>query len=520
MSADQEIPEIIKQLLHAEAYPHPVTEPVRLEQTHISYLLLTGKWAYKIKKPLDLGFLNFSSLEKRKYFCEEELKRNRHFAPELYREVLPIVCNQNGNFKLGRQGQVAVEYTLKMQEFPQDSLFRAMFDANTLELHHLQDLGRRLASWHLAASTSAEIQAYGSVEATREVVEDNFSATKKYIGSVQTSEQFEQTRDFQLKFLDEQSERFRKRQSAGWIRECHGDLHLNNVCWFPDKALLFDCIEFNQEFRCIDVIYDAAFMVMDLEFRNRRDLAFGFFNAWIEHSGDYEGAAMLAFYASLRASVRAKVKSFLLNDPHLPPEKKASLQEQTARFYQLAWEYSRPKPVICWVVSGFSGSGKSTVASWLAQQIGAVHLRSDALRKQMSGIALDQRGDDLLYSQQNTERTYARMLELLDDLSSQGLSVVLDATFGKQEFRGKLRNWSAQRKITLKFVQCTAPESVLIQRLRKREHDISDATEYLLPFQQKSFEPVTSSEELSLICLDTTTDWKKNLTTVLKQIER
>ena len=276
MSADQEIPEIIKQLLHAEAYPHPVTEPVRLEQTHISYLLLTGKWAYKIKKPLDLGFLNFSSLEKRKYFCEEELKRNRHFAPELYREVLPI-CNQNGKFKLGRQGQAAVEYTLKMQEFPQESLFRAMFEANTLELHHLQDLGRRLANWHLAASTSAEIQAYGSVEATREVVEDNFSATKKYIGSVQTSEQFEQTRDFQLKFLDEQSERFRKRQSAGWIRECHGDLHLNNVCWFPDKALLFDCIEFNQEFRCIDVIYDAAFMAMDLEFRNRRDLAFGFF---------------------------------------------------------------------------------------------------------------------------------------------------------------------------------------------------------------------------------------------------
>ena len=141
---------------------------------------------------------------------------------------------------------------------------------------------------------------------------------------------------------------------------------------------------------------------------------------------------MLAFYARLRASVRAKVKSFLLNDPHLPLVERESLREQTARFYQLAWEYSRPKPVICWVVSGFSGSGKSTVVSWLAQQTGAVHLRSDALRKQMSGIALDQRGDDLLYSQQNTERTYDRMLELLDDLSAQGLSVVLDATFGKQ----------------------------------------------------------------------------------------
>ena len=386
-----------------------------------------------------------------------------------------------------------------------------MFDAKTLELHHLQDLGRRLASWHLAASTNAEIQAYGSVESTRKVIEDNFSATKKFIGSVQTSEQFEQTRDFQLKFLHEQSECFHKRQATAWIRECHGDLHLNNVCWFPDKALLFDCIEFNQEYRCIDVIYDAAFMVMDLEFRNRRDLAFGFFNAWIEHSGDYEGAAMLAFYASLRASVRAKVKSFLLNDPHLPLVERESLREQTARFYQLAWEYSRPKPVICWVVSGFSGSGKSTVVSWLAQQTGAVHLRSDALRKQMSGIALDQRGYDLLYSQQNTERTYDRMLELLDDLSAQGLSVVLDATFGKQEFQRKLSNWSAKRNVALKFVQCTAPESVLIQRLRKREHDISDATEDIIPFQQRSFEPVTTAEQLSLISLATTTDWKKAL---------
>jgi aminoglycoside phosphotransferase family enzyme len=184
-----------------------------------------------------------------------------------------------------------------MPEFLQDTLFRPMLVAKTLELHHLRDLGRRLASWHLDASTSAEIQAYGSLEATREVVEDNFSATKKIIGSVQTSEQFKQTRNFQLKFLDEQAERFRKRQSEGWIRECHCDLHLNNFCWFSDKALLFDCIEFNQEFRCIDVIYHAAFMLMDLELRNRRDLAFSLFNAWVEHSGDYEDDAMLAFYA-------------------------------------------------------------------------------------------------------------------------------------------------------------------------------------------------------------------------------
>jgi aminoglycoside phosphotransferase family enzyme len=153
---------------------------------------------------------------------------------------------------------------------------------------------------------------------------------------VQTSEQVEKTRNFQLKFLNEQAKRFRKRQSEGWKRECHRDLHLNNVCWFLDKALLFDCIEFNQEFRCIDVIYDVAFMVMDLELRNRRYLTFSFFNAWVEHSGDYEGASMLAFYAGLRASVRAKVKSFLLNDAHLPQEKKKSLQEQTARFYQIA----------------------------------------------------------------------------------------------------------------------------------------------------------------------------------------
>ncbi|MBC8257470.1 MAG: AAA family ATPase, partial [SAR324 cluster bacterium] len=509
MSVHAEIPEIVRDLLRAESYPHAVELPVRLQQTHISYLLLTGKWAYKIKKPLNLGFLDFSSLEKRKHFCEEELKLNRHFAPELYRAVLPISKSSTGHYRLGQSGTKIVEYALQMQEFPQDSLFRAMFESKTLELQHLQDLGKRLAKWHLDAATSDEIADFGSVKATRAVVEDNFKATAKYIGSVQAREQFEQTRSFQLNFLRDQAQRFSQRQSNNWIRECHGDLHLNNVCWFPDKALLFDCIEFNREFRCIDVIYDTAFMVMDLEYRNRRDLAFGFFNTWVENTGDYEGAAMLNFYAGLRAYVRAKVKSFLLNDPHLPPKQKNALREQTAKFYNLSWKYSQPRPVNCWVVSGLSGSGKSTVAAWLAQQLGAVHIRSDALRKQMSGIALDQRGNDLLYSQQNTERTYDRMLELLDDLSAQGLSVVLDATFGKQEFRKKLSNWSTQRKIALKFVQCTAPESVLIQRLRKREHDISDATEDILPFQQKSFEPVTKAEQLSLISLDTTTDWKK-----------
>ena len=163
------------------------------------------------------------------------------------------------------------------------------------------------------------------------------------------------------------------------------------------------------------------------------------------------------------------------------------------------------------MVSGFSGSGKSTVAYWLAQQIGAIHIRSDALCKQMSGITLDQRGHDLLYSQENTERTYDRMLEMLDDLSSQGLSMVLDVTFGKREFCEKLSNWSEQKNVDLKFLQYTAPESVLIQRLRNRKHDVSDATEDLLPIQQRSFEPVTTAEQLSLISLDTTTDWKKIL---------
>lgn len=323
----------------------------------------------------------------------------------MYRAVLPITKSSSGKYRLGQKGDQAFEYALQMQEFPQSSLFRAMFGAKTLKLQHLQDLGHRLARWHLDASTDSVIRAFGSVEATQAVAEDNFRATEQYIGSVQTREQFEQTRDFQLNFLTEQTKRFRNRQSGNWIRECHGDLHLNNVCWYPDKALLFDCIEFNREFRCIDVIYDTAFMVMDLEYRNRSDLAYGFFNTWIEHTGDYEGAAMLPFYTSLRAFVRAKVKSFLLNDPHLPPENKSPLQEQTAKFYSLAWEYSRPRQGICWAVSGLSGSGKSTVASWLAQQIGAIHIRSDAVRKHMSGIALDQHGNESLYSFEKTKKT-------------------------------------------------------------------------------------------------------------------
>ena len=188
MSVYSEIPEIVQHLLQKEAYPHPVSLQIRLEQTHISYLLLTGKWAYKIKKPLNLGFLNFSSLEKRKFYCEEELKLNRHFAPELYRAVLPITKSSSGKYRLGQKGDQAFEYALQMQEFPQSSLFRAMFEAKTLKLQHLQDLGHRLARWHLDASTDSVIRAFGSVEATQAVAEDNFRATEQYIGSVQTPE--------------------------------------------------------------------------------------------------------------------------------------------------------------------------------------------------------------------------------------------------------------------------------------------------------------------------------------------
>ncbi len=514
-AAHLELPELIRQLMLPENYPHPVQSPVRLEQTHISYVLLTGDWAYKIKKPVNLGFLDFTTLEKRRHFCEQELMLNRRFAPEIYQAVMPLFAPGTWKTPFDQGAGEAMEYALKMREFPQKSLFRVMFDDARLSVKHLQDLGKRLAGWHRASPSSAEVRAYGAVEVVRQVASDNFEATRPFIGSLVSDTVHRETCEAQLGFIENNTVLFEERQKTGMVRECHGDLHLNNVCWFTDQARAFDCIEFNKEFRCIDVLYDTAFMVMDLLYRKRPDLAYGFLNAWIEHTGDYEGSVLLPFYVGMRSMVRAKVKSQLSVDPHLLHEKRADLQKQTSRFYQLAHDQCRLPQGKLWAVCGFSGSGKSTVASWLARHVGAIHVRSDSVRKHISGIPLDKRGDESLYTPEQTKLTYQTLESYASSLCRHGLNVVLDATYSDVVYRDSLRTMAGSEGLEFSIINCRAPVSVMRERLHSRQQDISDADPEVLEKQLVKWRPFSEIESAFIRNIDTQHDWQDQLKTML-----
>lgn len=330
---------LIEQMMQPGFYPHPVREPIPLIQTHISSVLLTGEYAYKVKKPVNFGFLDFSTLEARHHFCQQELHLNQVNAPEIYLEVLPITQIEN-RFVLGGKGQV-VEYVLKMKQFPQAGVLANLLEQGKLSCAHMAQLGRVLAQFHAQAQTNDYIRAFGSISKIRASFEENLQYSRKFIGVTQTQQQHEETKQFTDDFLTQNRELLLKRQQNGFIRECHGDSHLGNICLWQNKIILFDRIEFNEPFRFVDVMYDVAFTVMDLEAQGRKDLAQAFLNIYIEQTGDGEGLQILPFYLIRQAWVRGKVNSLLLDESDVTPQAKKKARQNALNYYHLAWDYTR-----------------------------------------------------------------------------------------------------------------------------------------------------------------------------------
>jgi uncharacterized protein len=498
------LPELIQQMLLPEFYPHPVTEPIESIQTHISTVFLTGEFAYKIKKPVDFGFLDYSTLAKRYHCCHAELRLNQRGAQELYLEVVAI-SRQGDRYYLGNDGEI-VDYAVKMAQFPQANLFSNLFVDGKITATDIEDLAGVVATFHANASTSEYIDTFGTIECIKRSIEDNYHHTAKYIGSVQTRSQYIETKAYSDRYFNEHPELFVQRVTGGFIRECHGDLHLRNICLWHDKILLFDCIEFNEAYRFVDTMYDVAFVVMDLEARGRKDLANRFLNTYIERTGDWEGLQVLPLYLSRQAYVRAKVTSFLLDDAGIPESDRQAAAQTASDYYHQAWAYTQIDRGKLIMLSGVSGSGKSTVGKQIAVQVGAVKLRSDAVRKHLGGIPLCDRGDTSLYTPEMTAQTYDRLLNLAQKLTARGFTVILDAKYDRVALRAAVIDLAHDRDISFQIFHCTAPDAVLRDRLKQRTGDIADATVDLLASQQAAWEDFTPAERGYVTSIDTTID--------------
>jgi aminoglycoside phosphotransferase family enzyme len=497
MSDSHEIHQTLVQALQApELWPQEGGN-IELVETHISSVLLVGEFAYKIKKPLDLGFLDFSTLERRKLFCEEEIRLNGRLAPRIYLEVVAITGTPEQPV-LGGGGE-PFEYAVKMRRFADDGLLSNRPDSLTPEL--MDAIGRQVAAFHNQIAVCGTEESFGGPDAVLFPMQQNFDQIRGLLqdpaelAALDPLEAWTRQRHQELEAL------LSKRKSEGYIRECHGDMHLGNITLIEGEAVIFDGIEFNPSLRWIDLINEIAFLVMDLDARGRPDLGQRVLNRYLEETGDYGGLALLRFYQVYRAMVRAKVAAIRLGQPGLAEEEQAALLEEYHAYIALAEQYTQLCNTALIITHGVSGSGKSYSARSLVMGLPAIQIRSDVERKRLAGLASDERsGSDLgggIYTDEFTQRTYQRLLELAEEILAACCSVVVDATFLKQPQRQPFAELAERLGIPFVILNMHNPEQVLRERVRTRQAagcDPSEADEKVMEAQLASAEALTEEE--------------------------
>lgn len=487
---------LISALQNPALYPHAV-EGFQLIETHISWVLLTGEYAYKIKKPMNFGFLDFTGLDQRQHFCNEELRLNQRLTEGLYLEVLPVTGSAEAP-QLGGEGE-PIEFALKMRQFPQGQMLSTLQANGELNAGHIDQMARQIAEFHLQAPKVPVDHPLGTPEAVMAPVEQNFEQIRPFLTDKADLQQLDALQAWARSSFERLHGLLEARKANGFIRECHGDIHLGNATLIDGKVVIFDCIEFNEPFRLTDVYADTAFLAMDLEDRGLKCLARRFVSQYLELTGDYEGLELLNFYKAYRALVRAKVALFSLS-PDADGVQRATTLRTYRNYANLAESYSAIPSRLLAITHGVSAVGKSHVAMRLVESLGAIRVRSDVERKRLYGEQQAQNSGQLqagIYDQDASIATYQRLNELAATILRAGFPVVLDATYLKREQRKAAAEVANSTGVPFLILDCQAPEAVIISWLEQRQTenvDPSDATLEVVKAQQASRDPLDEEE--------------------------
>jgi aminoglycoside phosphotransferase family enzyme/predicted kinase len=461
------------------AFPAPAGA-VEVHQTHISVVFLAGDFAYKVKKPVRLGFLDFSTLQARRHFCAEEVRLNRRLAPDVYLGVVPVT--ETG---FEREGPV-IDWAVKMRRLPADATLESRLERDEVTLVHLEALARKLAAFHAAAASGPEVAAFGRLATVAGNARENFAQSAAQVGRTVRAAVYERLVQLTEEHLARLGPLIETRADGGVPRDTHGDLRLDHVYLFPerpppDDVTVIDCIEFADRFRCADPVADMAFLVMDLIAHDRRDLARTFADAYFQAAGDAEGRALLPFYTAYRALVRAKVEGIALGEAEVPAGDKLRVRRRAQAHWLLALgELEAPayRPALV-LVGGLPGAGKSTLARELGERARFHVLRSDVVRKELAGVpeteGVTTGYEQGIYDAGWTQRTYDELLGRAGAMLAEGERVLIDASFRAEAHRRQFLDLARAWGVPPLFLHCQADEATVRQRLAQRRGDASDA---------------------------------------------
>ncbi len=485
---------LVQSILQGKLSPVQQKSPFEYIETHISSVIVGEDIVYKLKKPLDLGFLDFSTLEKRHFYCDEELRLNRRLSPQLYLDVLPVYGSVDAP-TLNASGD-PIEYLLRMQPFAQSAQLDRLLQQGQLTREMIISFADYIARFHQSASVLEKQLEFGNPEVVWMPVAENFRQIRTLVKSSSILDQLNQLQDWTEAAYQRLQAVLLQRKRDGFIRECHGDLHLRNLAWVDNQPLAFDCIEFDPALYWIDVISDLSFLWMDLHFNHCEDLAWALLNQYLARTGDYASMSLLSFYAVYRAMVRAKIAAISFSQT----AQQSALQE-VSEHLDLAHLFTRSHKPVIYLMHGPSASGKSTLSQQLSAPLQAVILRSDIERKRLFGLSAEQSAAEPpgqgIYSVEATRQTYQHLLQLTMDVTEAGYSVIVDATFTEQQQRNLFTQFAAAQGYLCRVLDLKVSESVLRQRIQQRKNDVSDADLDVLEKQLQNW-PALSAQETDI----------------------